>query len=253
MGPVTHPISQSQYQIQQDNGPKYLGSSTTPYLFKVANTCSWSLWLVYICFQSTVVTLNYSVFSHWQLYASMLAEIFITLPEMLFLLGTTLTIWKLPKNSEARKNYYLKGDTAPTVDVFITCAGEPTSVVIDTLKAVVVQDYPSTKFQVLLLDDGNSSELSHAVSKLSEEPIMKRRPAVQYISRPADVHKFGKARNLQYGIERTNSEFVASLDADMIVKSDWLRRMIPHVLADDAVGLANPPQVLGLKGRIASH
>lgn len=136
-----------EYYIQHGGGRKYMAPSPSPYLVKASNICSWSLWIFYICFQFEFVTLNFGVSTHWQIYISLLAEIFITLPEMLFLLGTTFTIWKLSKSNEARKSYYLVGDAAPTIDVFVTCAGEPINTVVDTLRAAIAQDYPTAKFE----------------------------------------------------------------------------------------------------------
>ena len=39
------------------------------------------------------------------------------------------------------------------------------------------------------------------------------------------------------------AEIFASVDADMIVKPDWLTRMLPHLLLDENVALACPSQV----------
>ena len=242
------PSFQQQYEIQQCDPRKYMAVPPSPLVFKISNVCSWSLWILYICFQCFYVSLHFEMFSKWRLCASFLAEVLITLPEMLFLLGTTFTVWKLPKSSEARKSYYMIGDAAPTIDIFVTCAGEPVDIVMDTIKAAIAQDYPTTQFRLLLLDDGNDPDLRYAFSKLREELKPKKRsPAVQYLARPPDDHKFGKAGNLQYGIEWTkkqgSSEFIASLDADMITEPDWLRRLVPHALVEDGTGLVNPPQV----------
>lgn len=129
----------------------------------------------------------------------------------------------------------------------MTCAGESIDTVIDTVRAAIAQDYPTTKLRVLLLDDGNDLDLKHALYELVETLRTKPCPTFHYLARPSDNHGFGKAGNLQYGIDWTkghgSSEFIASLDADMIVEPDWLRRIVPHALLDDAVGLVNPPQV----------
>ena len=243
----TKSISHTQYQIRQEGRPKYLAPSISPHVFKISNACSWGLWAFYICFQFIIISLNFNILTYWPMYASILAEILIVLPEMLFLLGTTFTIWKLPKTSEARKSYLLHGDTVPSLDIFVTCAGESVNTVIDTVKAAITQDYPATRFRVLLLDDGRNPSLQQAITRLSHELTKKRGPIVQYLARPPDNHEFGKAGNLQYGLDETkkqsNSEFIASLDADMIVEPDWLRRLVPHAILDETVGLVNPPQV----------
>ncbi|KAL8805876.1 MAG: hypothetical protein Q9182_001657 [Xanthomendoza sp. 2 TL-2023] len=108
----------------------------------------------------------------------------------------------------------------------------------------MAQDYPTTDFRVLLLDDGNNPDLRQALTKLREKFGANKTPAVEYLSRPPDNHNYGKSGNLQYGIQSSsNSEFIAGLDADMIVEPDWLRRLLPHLLVNEAIALVNPPQI----------
>jgi cellulose synthase/poly-beta-1,6-N-acetylglucosamine synthase-like glycosyltransferase len=38
-------------------------------------------------------------------------------------------------------------------------------------------------------------------------------------------------------------QFMAALDADMIPEQEWLRAVMPHMLIDDKMALACPPQV----------
>ena len=224
-----------------------MSKAPSPFTFKMSNVCSWSSWTFYVCFQFACVFKYIDILSDWRIWASVLAEALITLPEMLFLLGTTLTLWELPRSSKARESYHLCGDTVPSVDVFVTCAGESNDTVMDTVKAATAQDYPIVKFRVLLLDDGGDASLEHAVHHLNHELSIRQGPAVHYLARPAEQHRFGKAGNLQFGIEwtgkREGSEYIASLDADMITEPDWLRRLVPHAIVEHKVGLVNPPQV----------
>lgn len=137
----------------------------------------------------------------------------------------------------------------PTVDVFITCCGEDDDLVLNTARAACAQGYPPDRFRVIVLDDGQSTWLSRAVAALHQE----RYPNLYYRSRekiPGKPHHF-KAGNLNYGLEETMKlpgpdevgEFVAALDADMIPEPDWLRAMMPHMILDDHLALACPPQV----------
>jgi cellulose synthase/poly-beta-1,6-N-acetylglucosamine synthase-like glycosyltransferase len=75
-------------------------------------------------------------------------------------------------------------------------------------------------------------------------------PLVVYHARKLEhgTKSYFKAGNLQYGIDITGrskepSEYIAGLDADMIPEIDWLRRMVPHLILDDRLGIACPPQV----------
>lgn len=62
------------------------------------------------------------------------------------------------------------------------------------------------------------------------------------------VHHHYKAGNLQSGIDYAvnlpggPAEYLATLDADMIPDSQWLRAILLHLLRDPELGLISPPQ-----------
>lgn len=145
-----------------------------------------------------------------------------------------------------RPKLRLVGDDVPGVDVFITCCGEDDDLVLDTTRAACDLDYPQDKFRVLVLDDGKSDSLKQAVRDLSDtypNVYYKRRPKF-----PGVPHHF-KAGNLNYGLDEVHTmpggaaPFMAALDADMIPEQSWLRAVLPHMLLDDKMALACPPQL----------
>lgn len=145
-----------------------------------------------------------------------------------------------------RPKLRLVGDDVPTVDVFITCCGEDVEVVMDTARAACDLDYPQTCFRVVILDDGNSDGIREGVEVLNQVY-----PNVCYRSRPkypGVPHHF-KAGNLNYGLDCVHempggaSMYIAALDADMIPEQHWLRAIMPHMLQDDKMALACPPQL----------
>ena len=130
------------------------------------------------------------------------------------------------------------------MDVFITCAGEDINIVFNTIRAACASDYPSHLFRVIVLDDAGSAELAHLVTKLQQI-----RGNVYYTARiKGESHHF-KAGNLNHGLDFVKTlpggpaEYVAPLDADMIPHATWLRALLPHVLRDPVVALAQCPQV----------
>ena len=148
-----------------------------------------------------------------------------------------------------RPRYRLIGNTAPSIDVCILACGEDVEVIMDTVVAALTQHYPSEHYKVFLLDDGNSTELQNAASHFNARRKQSDKKEVFYLSRKAipGVRTHFKAGNLNFGLQETQrasgATYFASLDADMIVKSDWLRAVVPHLILDDQVALANPPQV----------
>jgi cellulose synthase/poly-beta-1,6-N-acetylglucosamine synthase-like glycosyltransferase len=60
----------------------------------------------------------------------------------------------------------LLGDSAPSVDIIITCCGEQMDILIDTIRATCVLDYPPDRFRVIVSDDANDPELSKFVESI---------------------------------------------------------------------------------------
>lgn len=128
------------------------------------------------------------------------------------------TMWAMKKRH--RPKLRLMKDEVPAVDVFVTCCGEDDEVVLDTVRAACDQDYPRDRFRVIVLDDGQSAGLEAAVNQL-----VSVYSNVWYMARekiPGVPHHF-KAGNLNYGLKQVDllpggaSEFMAALDADMVI------------------------------------
>ena len=132
------------------------------------------------------------------------------------------------------------------VDVLITCAGEEVAVIMDTVRAAVGVDWPRERFRVVVLDDKSSEEVRREMQLLGL-----KYSNVHYTARTKTKgvpHHF-KAGNLNHGliyvegIKGGKAEYVAALDADMIVERSWLRAILAHLLTDPGLAMACPPQV----------
>ena len=127
--------------------------------------------------------------------------------------------------------------------------GETTDVLIDTITAAAAQDYPPASFTLFLLDDGRSRELENRVHDFNLKQRQCDGKEIIYRSREKilGIPTHFKAGNLNYGLHETQSisgaDYVAAFDADMIVKPDWLRAVVRHLILDDQVAVAIPPQV----------
>lgn len=156
------------------------------------------------------------------------------------------------RKSTQRPRYRLVGTESPTVDVFVTCCGEDVDLVMDTVRAAASQDYPMTRYRVFVLDDTHSPELQVAIKTYNARKSRSRSRGsqeVRYLARtksPGRQHYF-KAGNLRFGLEESKritpgvaSEYIAALDVDAIPESDWLRRLVPHLVLDPRLAAIVP-------------
>lgn len=135
-------------------------------------------------------------------------------------------------------------ENLPRVDILLPCCGEPVEVILDTVRAACTLDYPVSSFRVLVLDDGESSELHRAVNGLRS-----KWPHLFYHSRGKQSGRvFAKAGNLNYalfdvqGKGKVQPDYCAILDADSIPQPEFLRATLPHLLQNPQASLVTTRQ-----------
>lgn len=221
-----------------------------PFQFKTSNIVAWSLWWLYVACQFNFATSvqNGSLHILWRMWLALFADFCLSFQEVVYAISILFPLCSVVK-TVARPRYQLTGDSSPTVDVLVTCCGEPVDVIINTITAAAAQDYPSTRFRVFLLDDGHDERLRQAIEELKVVLEKEKTTQIIYLSRDIKpgARSYFKAGNLQYGIDEScrlgSSEYIAGLDADMIPDSTWLRKMVPHLILDPGLALACLPQV----------
>lgn len=173
----------------------------------------------------------------------LLVEIGISLPNLLnHFLRCLAASTRIPKHNTFLN--LLDDPNPPSIDIFVTCAGEDPDLVINTIEAAAASDYPASRFRVIVLDDDGSGELAEKVAKLK-----RNRSNVYYTARNKGKDHHFKAGNLNHGyqfvkgLEGGAAPFIASLDADMIPNPKWLRALMPYLLQDSKLALIQPPQV----------
>jgi glycosyltransferase involved in cell wall biosynthesis len=108
------------------------------------------------------------------------------------------------------------------------------SVVERLLQAVVALDYPRDRLEIQVLDD-STDETAQLVKQLVVHYQALGYP-VELLRRP---NRNGyKAGALAYGLRRARGEFIAIFDADFVPPPDFLKRMIPVLLADPTIAAA---------------
>ncbi|KAL8753737.1 MAG: hypothetical protein Q9199_004835 [Rusavskia elegans] len=220
-----------------------------PHLSIIVLTLTWLSWLHY--FASELVLACRLTRSRSQptrgVWIAVVAEFVMAFQELVLALGLLIGLAS-SRGQTPRPSYELIGQSAPTIDVLITCCGEAVDVILDTVKAAAAQDYPSSCFRVLVLDDGQDAELRRCLIHLKPWLEERNLASVQYLSRDIkkETRSFFKAGNLNYGTNVTEgssaSEYFAGLDCDMIAEPDWLRKCTAHMLLNDEIGMVVSPQ-----------
>ncbi len=99
----------------------------------------------------------------------------------------------------------------PDIDVLIATYNEPPELLYKTVNGCVHMEYPDkNKVHIYICDDGNRSEMKELAQKMG----------VGYLSR--EDHKGAKAGNLNHAMSVTSSPLIATFDADMIPRREFL-------------------------------
>ena len=153
--------------------------------------------------------------------------------EMIGLLGSIIQLFLLLRVRDRRRQadqlqaMVDDGTYLPSVDVFIPTYDEPAFILRRTIIGCQAMDYPNK--QVYLLDDTRRPEIRALAEELG----------CRYMTRSDNRH--AKAGNLNHAIAHTQSELIASFDADFVPTRNFLRRTIGF-FQDPSVGLVQTPQ-----------
>ncbi len=110
----------------------------------------------------------------------------------------------------------------PDVDVFVPTYNEGVEIIDKTLNACKHLKYPDrSKVHIYLCDDGNRDEMAKLAA----------RRQVTYLTR--EKHEHAKAGNLNNALDHSSSPYIVTIDADMILKSDFLMKTMPYFIDAD--------------------
>jgi cellulose synthase/poly-beta-1,6-N-acetylglucosamine synthase-like glycosyltransferase len=112
----------------------------------------------------------------------------------------------------------------PTVTVAIPAWNEQENIA-DTLDSVMRLDYSPDQLEVIVVNDGSTDETAAEVARVIGQYPHRN---LKLLAQP----NRGKGAALNTALRNARGEFFAPMDADSIVRSDALRRMLPEF--DDA-------------------
>lgn len=113
--------------------------------------------------------------------------------------------------------------TLPSVTIQLPVYNER-FVVERLLRAVAKIDYPVEQIEIQVLDD-STDDTSEIIAKTISE-IDSQKKLFSHIRR--DDRTGFKAGALQFGLDKSNGDFIAIFDADFLPKPDFLKSTLPH-------------------------
>jgi cellulose synthase (UDP-forming) len=149
---------------------------------------------------------------------AMIFGVMLLVSEISAALGTYELYWSKKKSNRVDMSLpKIPPSWYPDVDVLVATHNEPVDLLYKTLNALTYMDYPDkNKVHIYLCDDGNRP----AMAKLAEQF------GVGYI--PLAGNRQAKSGNLNNALRQTKSPLVATFDADMIARREFLMETVPY-------------------------
>lgn len=142
------------------------------------------------------------------------------------------TVWPVTASHVQNKNAN-DHTLRPSVDIFITVAGEPVEVVQKT--ALAAKHLTYQRHNVYILNDGYVAKKDN----WRDIELMAWEIGVQCITRK--IPGGAKAGNINNALQKTSGDIVVIFDADMEVYPEFLEKVIPY-FSDPNVGFIQAPQ-----------
>jgi len=133
----------------------------------------------------------------------------------------------------------------PTVTIIVPCWNEEKTV-SKTVNSLLNLDYPKSKLQIMIVDDGSTDKTWERVQKFKNNP--------QIVLHTKE--NGGKFTALNYGLSKLKTDLVGCLDADSYVHKDALKQIIPYFLDRETMAVApsiklwQPKTILQLLQRV---
>ena len=116
----------------------------------------------------------------------------------------------------------------PTIEVLIPARNEEENIEACVL-SVLNQTYPTKRFHVTVIDDHSTDHTAEIVEHLADS-WPGRLSLLRYTD--AQPHQAYKKAAIQFGIEHTQSELIATMDADCTAQPTWLATLARHFEPD---------------------
>jgi cellulose synthase/poly-beta-1,6-N-acetylglucosamine synthase-like glycosyltransferase len=129
----------------------------------------------------------------------------------------------------------LPAKVQPVVTVIVAARDEEHSIG-QCLQSLIQQTYPSSQYEIIIVDDGSTDMTASLVRSFSEH-----HENVHLLSLPVVTEREGgrKPLAIAIGISQAAGEIILTTDADCIAPPKWIERMVNH-FEENVVFVAGP-------------
>jgi len=144
------------------------------------------------------------------------------------LIGSFKKSWEeLPTHAAANS---IPWEEFPTVSVIIPARNEEKNIG-QLLKALLQQDFPAEKLEIMVVDDHSEDQTAAIVAGFSKVHLLQLREE--------GLNSY-KKKALEKGVAAACGELIVCTDADCIPTKEWLSELVRNYLTRDAVFVAAP-------------
>jgi cellulose synthase/poly-beta-1,6-N-acetylglucosamine synthase-like glycosyltransferase len=118
----------------------------------------------------------------------------------------------------------------PSVTVLIPARNEAI-VIKTTLKRILSFDYPETKLEVVVINDGSTDNTKKILDSMAS-----RDSRIRPLHLPVVTQGRGKAFALNLGLKNAHNDLIAVYDADNNPDPSALKRLVLHLVSDEKLG-----------------
>lgn len=139
-----------------------------------------------------------------------------------------LNLWPNPSHPRL-----FSGKFTPSIDIYITVAGEPYEIIVQTAQAA--KKLKKYAHEIYLLNDGFASKKEN----WQDVEVIASQLGIHCITRKKS--KGAKAGNINNALRQTTGDIICIFDADMVAHPDFLEKIIPY-FKDSHIGFVQSPQ-----------
>ena len=143
----------------------------------------------------------------------------------------SLPDWQLPKNFRP----------STKVSILIPARNEAAGIQ-SCLRSMLAQNYPSSLYEIIVIDDHSEDETAQLANALNDERIRVLDLSKHLKERPQSAFK---KRALETGIAAANGDLIVTTDADCIAGGEWLPLLVSYYEKHQPKFIAAPVNMMG--------